>query len=137
MEDRTLNLVLVDDDEVDVITVRRAFTTAQLKTQLFVARDGLEALALLRGGTVPVSRRIMVLDLEMPKMKGLETLREIRADPALRALPVIVMTTSDEQRDRIEAFDLNVAGYMVKPATYPAFAEAMIVINKYWMLMEL
>ena len=137
MEDRTLNLVLVDDDEVDVITVRRAFTAGQLKTQLFVARDGLEALALLRSGTVPATRRIMVLDLEMPKMKGLETLREIRADSNLRTLPVIVMTTSDDQRDRIEAFELNVAGYMVKPGTYQAFAEAMVVINKYWTLMEL
>lgn len=137
MEARALNLVLVDDDEVDVITVRRAFTTAQLKTQLFVARDGVEALALLRSGTVPATRRIMVLDLEMPKMKGLDTLREIRADPVLRPLPVIVMTTSDDQRDRIEAFDLNVAGYMVKPTSYPAFAEAMVVINKYWTLMEL
>lgn len=137
MEDRSLNLVLVDDDEVDVITVRRAFTTAQLKTQLFVARDGLEALALLRGGTIPATRRIMVLDLEMPRMKGLEALREIRADPALRTLPVIVMTTSDDQRDRVEAFELNVAGYMVKPSTYQAFAEAMVVINKYWTLMEL
>ena len=137
MEDRTLNLVLVDDDEVDVITVRRAFTAAQLKTQLFVARDGVEALELLRSGSIPTSRRIMVLDLEMPKMKGLETLRAIRADPALRPLPVIVMTTSDDQRDRIEAFELNVAGYMVKPATYQGFAEAMVVINKYWTLMEL
>ena len=131
MEDRSLNLVLVDDDDVDVITVRRAFAAAQLKTQLFVARDGLEALALLRGTSIPVARRIMVLDLEMPKLSGLETLREIRADPSLRTLPVIVMTTSDDQRDRVDAFELNVAGYMVKPATYQAFAEAMIVINKY------
>ena len=137
MEDRTLHLVLVDDDEVDVITVQRAFASAQAKTRLFVARDGLEALALLRGGTVPKARRIMVLDLEMPRMNGLELLRELRADPALRTLPVIVMTTSDEDRDRVEAFQLNVAGYMVKPSNYQAFAEAMIAINKYWALMEL
>jgi CheY-like chemotaxis protein len=136
VEDRTLHLVLVDDDEVDVITVQRAFASAQTKTRLFVARDGVEALALLRGGTVPKARRIMVLDLEMPRMNGLELLRELRADPALQTLPVIVMTTSDEDRDRVEAFQLNVAGYMVKPPNYQAFAEAMIVINKYWSLME-
>ena len=137
MEARTLNLVLVDDDEVDVITVQRAFANAHTKTQLFVARDGVEALALLRAPTVPRTRRILVLDLEMPRMSGLELLREIRADPALHALPVIVMTTSDEDRDRVQAFQLNVAGYMVKPASYQDFAEAMVVINKYWSLMEI
>jgi CheY-like chemotaxis protein len=134
---RALNILLVDDDEVDVIIVKRAFSTAKVTNQLFIARDGMEALELLRGDTMPIERRVMLLDLNMPRMTGIELLREIRKDPALRPLNVIVMTTSTEERDRVEAFQLNVAGYIVKPVTFRAFADAMAMLNKYWTLMEL
>lgn len=137
MDDRALNILLVDDDEVDVIIVKRAFSTAGVVNKLFIARDGIEALAMLRGNEIPSQRRVVLLDINMPRMNGIELLREIRADPALRALSVIVMTTSTEERDRVDAFKLNVAGYIVKPVTFHAFMETMAMLNKYWTLMEL
>ena len=70
-------------------------------------------------------------------MSGIEFLRELRADPALRAIPVIVLTTSNEDKDKVEAYNLNVAGYMIKPVTFSKFVQAMATLNKYWTLSEL
>lgn len=137
MDEHPLNILLVDDDEVDVMTVKRAFSRANITNKLYVATDGIEALNLLRGDGIPPSRRLMLLDLNMPRMSGIELLREIRADPVLHALTVVVLTTSNEDRDRVEAYELNVAGYLVKPVTFHAFAEVMSTLNKYWTLMEM
>jgi len=137
VDDRSLNILLVDDDEVDVMTVRRAFTKANIVNKLFVASDGIQALDMLRNNGVPDSRRIVLLDLNMPRMNGIEFLREVRADRALHALTVVVLTTSNEDRDRVEAYQLNVAGYLLKPVTFQAFAEVMATLNKYWTLMEM
>ena len=137
MDDRALNILLVDDDEIDVMTVKRAFTKNKIGNQLFVANDGIQALELLRSDGIPPSRRLVLLDLNMPRMNGIELLREIRADPALQALSVVVLTTSNEDRDRVEAYQLNVAGYLLKPVTFHAFAEVMSMLNKYWTLMEM
>jgi len=73
----------------------------------------------------------------MPKMSGMEFLRELRADPALQFIPVIVLTTSNDERDKVEAYNLNVAGYLLKPVTFHAFADVMATLNKYWTLMEM
>jgi len=137
MDDRALTILLVDDDEVDVMTVKRAFTKANITNQVFVATNGVEALELLRRDAIPVKRRLVLLDLNMPRMNGIELLREIRKDPALSALTVVVLTTSNEDRDRVEAYQLNVAGYLLKPVTFSDFAEVMATLNKYWTLMEL
>ena len=137
LDDRALNILLVDDDEVDVITVKRAFSNGKITNKLYIARDGIDGLAQLRDGTIPRERRLVLLDLNMPKLNGLEFLREVRKDPLLHKLTVVVMTTSEEERDRVEAFQLNVAGYIVKPVTFRAFAEAMTMLNKYWTLMEI
>ena len=137
MDDHALNILLVDDDEIDVMTVKRAFSKANITNKLYVATDGIEALRMLRGDAIPAARRLVLLDLNMPRMSGIEVLREIRADPALHALTVIVLTTSNEDRDRVEAFQLNVAGYLLKPVTFHAFAEVMSTLNKYWTLMEM
>jgi CheY-like chemotaxis protein len=137
VDDRVLNILLVDDDEIDVMTVKRAFIKGNIANQLFVATDGLQALAMLRTDGIPATRRLVLLDLNMPRMNGIELLREIRADPALRALTVVVLTTSNEDRDRIEAYQLNVAGYLLKPVTFHAFADVMTTLNKYWTLMEM
>lgn len=134
---RTLNILLVDDDEVDAITVKRAFAIAEITCRLSVARNGIEALELLRSGAFPPGRRLVLLDINMPKMNGIEFLREVRADPALQALTVIVMTTSNEDRDRVDAYQLNVAGYIVKPVTFKAFEKAMTLVSSYWKMMEL
>ena len=137
MDDHALNILLVDDDEVDVMTVRRAFSKANIANKLFVANDGIAALEMLRSDGVPPQRRVVLLDLNMPRMSGIEVLREIRADPALQALTVVVLTTSNEDRDRVDAYRLNVAGYLLKPVTFHAFADVMVTLNKYWALMEM
>ncbi|HEU4326639.1 MAG TPA: response regulator [Roseiflexaceae bacterium] len=137
---KLLHILLVDDDEVDVMNVQRAFKKNNIINPLYIANNGLEALALLRGEgeqAIPATRRLILLDLNMPKMNGLEFLRAIREDPALRPLTVIVLTTSDDDRDKVEAYNLNVAGYILKPVTFGAFVEAMATLNKYWALNEL
>ena len=135
--ERRLNILLVDDDELDVMNVQRAFRKNNIQNPLYVAHDGIEGLAQLRDGTVPDQRRLVLLDLNMPRMGGIEFLRELRADPALRTTTVVVLTTSDEDRDRVEAYNLNVAGYIIKPVTLLAFVEIMATLNRYWTVNEL
>lgn len=135
--ERLLNILLVEDDEVDVLNVRRAFQKNHITNPLFVASNGIEALEQLRGKMIPRDRRIVLLDLNMPKMNGIEFLQELRRDPELRVTPVVVLTTSNDERDRIEAYNLNVAGYLLKPVTFSNFCEVMTTLNKYWALVEL
>ena len=135
--ERLLNILLIEDDEVDVMNVRRAFKKANIANPLFVAGNGVEALEQLRNGAIPRDRRIVLLDLNMPQMNGIEFLRALRADPELAPTPVIVLTTSNDERDRIEAYNLNVAGYLLKPVTFSNFCEVMATLNKYWALVEL
>ncbi|MCB9732012.1 MAG: response regulator [Deltaproteobacteria bacterium] len=137
MDDRVLNILLVDDDDVDVMNVRRAFKKANIVNPIYVAGNGIEALEMLRDNRVPAGRRLILLDINMPKMNGIEFLRELRRDPDLNSLSVVVLTTSNEDRDRIEAYQLNVAGYLLKPVTFVEFVDVMATLNKYWTLMEL
>jgi CheY-like chemotaxis protein len=135
--ERLLNILLVEDDDVDVMNVQRAFQKNHITNPLFIAANGLEALEQLRGNVIPRDRRIVLLDLNMPKMNGIEFLHELRRDPELRMTPVVVLTTSNDERDRIEAYNLNVAGYLLKPVTFSNFCEVMTALNKYWALVEL
>ena len=137
MSPKALNILLVDDDEVDVMNVQRAFKKNNISNPLFLAGDGIEALALLRGGTIPKTNRLVLLDLNMPKMNGIELLRALRADPELASTTVVVLTTSNEDKDKIEAYKLNVAGYLLKPVTFLHFVDLMSALNKYWTLVEL
>ncbi|MDB4886425.1 MAG: hypothetical protein JWN79_1863 [Gemmatimonadetes bacterium] len=132
-----LNILLVEDDEVDVMNVERAFRKNHISNPLFVAGNGLEALERLRSGTIPKERRIVLLDLNMPKMNGIEFLTELRKDPELRHTTVVVLTTSNAERDKIDAYNLNVAGYLLKPVTFSNFCEVMAALNKYWTLVEM
>ena len=134
---RALNLLLVEDDDLDVMNVQRAFEEGHITNPMWVAGDGVEALELLRAGAVPDERRLVLLDLNMPRMSGIEFLRELRGDPALRGTPVVVLTTSDDERDRVEAYDLNVAGYLLKPVTFGSFVELMALLNRYWTVVEM
>lgn len=131
-----LAILLVEDDAIDVMNARRAFKKNNLTNPIFEAQNGLEALQILRSGTLP-RRHIVLLDLNMPKMNGLEFLREVRSDPALKATSVVVLTTSSGERDKVEAYELNVAGYLLKPVTFQSFVELMATLNKYWTLVEL
>lgn len=136
-EDRTINILLVEDDTVDVMNVQRAFEKANITNPIFVAENGVEALKKLRNGDIPLQRLLILLDLNMPRMNGIEFLRELRGDDELAHLPVVVLTTSNDERDRIEAYNLNVAGYIVKPVTFLNFLGAMTTLNKYWTLVEM
>lgn len=141
-KEKVINILLVEDDEVDVMNVKRAFKKNNIANPLFIAGNGIEALEVLRGDNpslpkMPCSRRLILLDLNMPKMSGLEFLHVLRADEELKIIPVIVLTTSDEDRDRVEAYNLNVAGYILKPVTFGNFAEVMATLNKYWTLCEI
>lgn len=137
MSDKMLNILLVEDDEVDVMNVRRAFERNNVSNPLFVAGNGLDALEMLRDGTVPTERRLILLDLNMPKMNGIEFLTALRADPELASAPVVVLTTSNAEQDKIDAYNLNVAGYLLKPVTFSNFCERMATLNKYWTLVEM
>lgn len=137
MSDRVLNILLVEDDEVDVMNVRRAFERNNVSNPLFVAGNGLEGLDVLRGDEMPKERRLVLLDLNMPKMNGIEFLQALRADPDLAATPVVVLTTSNDDQDKIDAYNLNVAGYLLKPVTFNNFCEKMTALDKYWTLVEM
>jgi hypothetical protein len=142
MEPKEMNILLVEDDEVDVMNVKRAFKKNNITNPLYVASNRLEALDMLRGNhgqppRVPACQRLILLDLNMPKMGGLEFLQTLRADPELKKIPVVVLTTSNQDQDRIEAYQLNVAGYMLKPVTFSSFIDTMATLNKYWTLCEM
>ncbi len=136
-ESKGLNILLVDDDDVDVMNVKRAFKKANIANPLFVASNGLEALEMLRNGALPEHNRLILLDLNMPRMNGIEFLRELRADAALAPTSVVVLTTSNEDRDKVDAYRLNVAGYLSKPVTFTNFVDLMATLNKYWTIVEL
>ena len=134
--DKVLHILLVEDDQVDVMNVQRAFDRNRIANPLYVAGNGIDALRMLREDEVPPGRRIVLLDLNMPRMNGIEFLRELRADPHLQHTPVVVLTTSNDERDKIHAYNLNVAGYLLKPVTFVNFVEVMAALNKYWTLVE-
>lgn len=134
---RTVNILLVEDDQVDVMNVRRAFERNKIANPVFVAENGIKALEMLRNGDVPPSRRLVLLDLNMPRMSGIEFLRELRASPDLALTPVVVLTTSNDEQDKVEAYNLNVAGYLLKPVTFNSFVELMAALNRYWTLVEM
>jgi len=137
MTERDLNILLVEDDEVDVMNVRRAFERNHMTSGLHVAGNGIEALEMLRSGRIPRERRLILLDLNMPKMNGIEFLEELRSDTDLSSTPVVVLTTSNDDQDKIDAFHLNVAGYLLKPVTFSAFCDKMATLDKYWSLVEM
>lgn len=119
------------------MNVQRAFKRNNISNPLWIASNGLEALDALRSGKIPKGRRLILLDLNMPKMNGIEFLRSLRADPELASASVVVLTTSNDDRDKVDAWNLNVAGYLLKPVTFMNFAEVMAALNKYWTLVEL
>lgn len=131
-----INILLVEDDELDVMNVQRAFRDAPSIGSLTVARDGAEALQLLQSGRISLQRLLVLLDLRMPRMGGIEFLEHIRADRRLRALPVVVLTTSRDAGDLAEAYRHHVAGYLLKPVSLPQFRESMIRLQRYFSQIE-
>ena len=129
-------ILLVEDDTVDQLTVKRALRDINITNPLKITNNGEEALEYLRNEKNEIPG-IILLDLNMPKMNGVEFLKIAKNDSRIKKIPVIVLTTSKEDRDRINTFDLGVAGYMVKPVAYMQFVEVIRTINLYWTLSEL
>lgn len=129
-------ILLVEDDHVDAMTVRRALKEINAADNLHVAGNGEEALAFLRE---PQREKpgFILLDLNMPRMNGIEFLRILKQDEALKHIPVVVLTTSKEQSEKIESFRLGAAGYIIKPMNYHQFVEMMKGIHHYWTISEL
>lgn len=128
-------ILLVEDDQVDVLTTRRALRELQVPNPLVVCENGEEGLAYLRGdGEQPC---IVLLDLNMPVMNGIEFLANLKSDRRLRRIPAVVLTTSEEQEDKMKSFDLGAAGYMAKCVDYRRFVEVMRSIKLYWSASEL
>ncbi|WP_437310216.1 response regulator [Sorangium sp. So ce388] len=127
----------MEDNDADVIGVQRALRRTTMAFSLWIARDGVEALGLLRSGQVPASRRLVLLDLLMPRMNGIQLLQHMRADPALKTVQVVVVTSSMSERDKAEAYRFNVAGYLLKPVDSAQFAEVMEALAQYWSVTEM
>jgi len=134
-EEKLINILLVEDDEVDIMNVQRAFRKNNINNPLFIARNGLEALEMLQADKIP-KPHVIILDINMPKMNGLEFLQEVRSDEKLKRISVFVMTTSNEDSDKINAYNLNVAGYILKPLSFEKFIQSMSTLNSYWKLCE-
>jgi len=129
-------VLLVEDDSVDAMTVKRALKDIKVANDLARAGNGEEALEYLRNPDNP-RPCVILLDLNMPKMGGIELLKIVKADNDLCGIPVIVLTTSKADEDKVNSFHLSVAGYIVKPVDYKGFLEAMRILDLYWSLSEL
>jgi len=127
--------LLVEDDLVDVMTVQRALEDLNVPNKLVHAADGQKALEYV---TNENNERpyVILLDLNMPRMNGFEFLRIVKADSALKKIPVIALTTSKNKEDIAQSFELGVAGYIVKPIDYEEFRGAISIIDSYWTLSE-
>jgi CheY-like chemotaxis protein len=136
MSPERVTVFVVDDNEVDIEVIRRAFARRGIPNRIVEATDGVDALAKLRAGAVPAPF-IVLLDLNMPRMSGLEMLQELRGDPDLRDAVVFVLTTSRADEDMVAAYDRHVAGYIVKGNAGPDFGEVPTLLDTYWRVVEL
>lgn len=133
-----LDIILVEDDDADAKAVRRALGKAKIANPIVRLVDGVEALAFLRGETgTPPSSYILLVDLNMPRMNGLEFLSELRRDERLRGAVVFLLTTSGDRADIAAAYDRNVAGYVMKENAGDDFLNLIGTLDNYWRLVEL
>ena len=129
-------ILLVEDDKIDAMTIKRAMKDLKITNELVHVYNGIEALDYLKNlkGGNPC---IILLDLNMPKMNGIELLKVLKSDASFKKLPVVVLTTSNAERDKTESFNLSVAGYMLKPVDYKKFVDVIKEINLYWTISEI
>ena len=132
----TVNLLMVDDDSVDVKMFERSLKQHRITNPLHVACDGEEAMEMLKNNQIP-KPLIIILDLNMPRMNGIEFLQELRCNSGYQETVVFVMTTSNAEADKVEAYNFNVAGYMVKSELGDNFLNAIDLIDRYWKTIQL
>lgn len=142
MSSNILPVLLAEDSKHDIMAVKRAWKQHAIPNELFIVRDGEECLEYLRkkGAYAEPAEApypcVLLLDINMPKMNGLAVLREIRSDPNLKRLPVVVLTTSKRDEDLVESYDLNVNAYVAKPLHFEEFSEAINTIYQFWRIVE-
>jgi DNA-binding response OmpR family regulator len=135
MADGTRLILLVEDDPDHEVLTIRALKKSNVANQVQVARDGEEAVNLLLGPS-PIKPQVILLDLKLPKLDGLEVLRRIRENDATRMLPVVVLTSSDEERDVVRSYQIGVNSYIRKPVNFTDFAEATRQLGLYWLVLN-
>lgn len=134
------SILLVEDDQMDIMNVQRELRKHNINVPLHVARNGREALQLLRGenGQEPIAKpSIVMLDINMPRMNGLELLETLRSDAEFVGLNVFIMTTSDLETDRLKARDLAVSGYIIKPLNFDKFGEGGSTVDGFSLFLDL
>jgi len=139
MSGKTVRILLVEDDTIDVMAIQRALQQLKIANPLIIARDGVEALEFLRGGPerAPLPRpHLILLDLNLPRMNGIEFLETLRSDAALQDVVVFVLTTSSADADRVAAYRLNIAGYMVKSDLSSDFLRVVTMLEHFWRVVE-
>ena len=142
MLEHVLDIILVEDNPNDVELTLDALQTHRLANRVKVLRDGEEALEYFfctgkyAGREVGERPKVVLLDLKLPKVDGLEVLKSLRADERTKTLPVVVLTSSNEHKDRVRSYDLGVNSYIVKPVDFDNFADAVAEIGLYWVLMN-
>ncbi|GAB1269370.1 response regulator [Aurantivibrio infirmus] len=136
-ENEDTTIFVVDDDDVDVMGIERALKKLNITNPMLRARDGVEALQMLRTQDLLQQPFIMLLDINMPRKNGIEMLRELRGDPELRRAVVFILTTSNAEEDKKLAYDLNVAGYIVKKNLGSGTMEILKMLQHYWQSVEL
>ncbi len=135
-------ILLVEDNPRDELLALRAFKKSRIANEVIVAHDGVEALDYLFAGGAHEGRdarelpQVMLLDLKLPKVDGLQVLQAVRADERTRYLPVVILTSSDEQRDLVESYRLGVNSYVRKPVDFSRFAEAIDHLGLYWLVLN-
>ncbi|MDX5346835.1 MAG: response regulator [Hymenobacteraceae bacterium] len=139
MNEQKRCILLVEDDYLDIMSVERELKKINIDLPLHIARNGREALDMLKGEGVPKIPRpsVIMLDINMPKMNGLEFLSELRKDPEFSDINVFIMTTSNEDTDRFAAQKLNVSGYIVKPLTFDTFGNSNSSIDSFSLFLDL
>jgi two-component system, response regulator len=141
-EPHAVELLLVEDNPQDLVLARRALQKANLTNRIHIARDGVEALDFVFGEGPHAARKIsdgpklILLDLKLPKIDGLEVLKRIKGDPRTRIIPVVVLTSSKEQSDVVESYQLGANSYIVKPVNFERFVEAVRELGLYWLLLN-
>jgi len=136
MIEKEASILIVEDDEVDIMAIRRALKQANATNSIYVAKDGIEALEKLRSGEIPFPY-IVLMDLNMPRMNGIDCMKEIRADKSLRQTVIFALSTSKDEKDKIKAYDCNVAGYIFKSDIGDEFVKAMQRLDHYLRVVEL
>ena len=141
-ETNALEILLVEDNPQDLELALRALKKANVSSHIQVARDGVEALEFVFCEGAYASRkieqvpRVILLDLKLPKLDGLEVLKRLKSDPRTRVIPVVILTSSKEQRDVVESYHLGVNSYIVKPVDFEGFSKAVGNLGFYWLLLN-